>query len=77
MNRKRHWYFMMALKILAIIAVSICASAFMFGFAAGFFNSLTAGYIAGCGVIAIGGYAVFAMIIKDFRRNRPVKEHKE
>lgn len=70
MNRKRHWYFMTALKVLATIVVAICASAFMFGFAAGFFNSLFAGYIAGCWALVMGVYGVVAVIRKDVRRNR-------
>ncbi len=68
---------MTVLKVLAIIVVAVCATLFMFGFAAGFFDSITAGYIAGCGVIAIGTYAVFAIIIKDIRRSMKMCRGKE
>ena len=74
MNRKRHWYFMTAVKVLAIIAIAICAASYLFGFASVLFNTLWAGYIAGCLALIMGAYGVVAVIRRDVRRNRGGQE---
>ena len=61
---------MTAVKVLAIIAIAICAASYLFGFASVFFNTLWAGYIAGCLALIMGVYGVVAVIRKDVRRNR-------
>lgn len=74
MNRKRHWYFMTALKVLAIIVIAACAASYLFGFASVFFNTLLAGYIAGCWALVMGVYGVVAVIRKDVWRNQGGQE---
>lgn len=74
MNRKRHWYFMTALKVLAIIVIVACAASYLFGFASVFFNTLLAGYIACCWALVMGVYGVVTVIRKDVRRNRGGQE---
>jgi len=74
MKDRQYWYFITGAKALAIVMLSVPVVPFTFGFAAGFFNSLAAGYVA-VGLIGVAGvYAVVATVIKDIRRKHSKRD---
>lgn len=77
MARRRFWYFNLAAKVLVIMALAICAMAYLFGFASVLFDTLAAGYAAAGLTVVIGIVTAIAMIVRDVRRNRSAKELKE
>lgn len=63
-------------KVLAVVVVVAIATPYLFGFASGLFNSLSAGYIASSLVVCIGFFAIGHIIFNDMRRLRGgMKKH--
>ena len=68
-NYMNKCYLITVVKVVAIVVVVVFAIPYLFGFAAGFFNSIVAGYLAGVLVACVGIYAICRVIANTLRRD--------
>ena len=66
-------------KVALIAGATVVATPYVFGFAAGLFNMMVAGYVAGYATAGIGAYAAIKTAVKDAltMRERVKKQQRE